>query len=927
MVPKSCEGNKGLTVFRKKLLLLFLSVAMIVASAMSLVAVNTAKADGLTTLSMTDGAWLYSNVDIQSATPYYGVRFRMNLSAAEYNAIAGDATFGIIIMPEDYVDDLLAGNIEGVNYENVFGASAIFCSNIAELGKTRILDLTSDVMYADAENAENMVLYGAITKILPNNRARNFVAVGYVEHNGTYTFAYNDECNRSIATLALAAKSDPEFSGISDVLDGFLTNVPVSVSVTGCDAYVGGLIVDSVKGSLGDYKVGDTVDISEKAAALAPLGYELDNSSVLSAEIPAAGMANYSVVYVSEGAAAMTTANIVSGFIDKEYITVTGENMSVGAAAVGTGVDVHRSGNDGVTAQTIVLTPKFVAELHSLGYDKIAVVWDYDPSDSEATGFDVRYRKYNSASAFSGNGNTDAQLYGNGLTFDADTGLQCEFGLSEVSYDNGDYIYITGLNDPASAHYIIRSVVLTKGVDISVTVSGLNGSAENNAAAAAIVSAAGKKHVGDAVDITDIATAQTPAHYELDTVNSQFTCTIANDGTCSAALSVVYVLVEVSTGNIVATSDVTTYFSSSGFVFSADPSGNWQKAGDDIYLQPGDTTYGGFNINKAYFQDLLDNGFTKLVVEFRNQPDNSMGVLALYTTSGTNSEWVVTPSYTDSAITGRRLATYDLTGKTTFGYSASCVIGVRMPAQNATLIISSIEFIKDLKAGVKINLTVSGANDNASVKYAIINAVGTKYVGDAVDITSAATAQTPAYHVLDAENSQLTCTIANDGTCSPALSVVYISNSTGNIVATSDVTTYFSKSNWVFDTSGASGGGWTKAGDDIYLQPGATTYGGFYIDKDYFQGMIDSGYTNLVIEFRNVQDSAWGKLALYTTSGTTAAWDVTPTFTDSATAGRRLVTYDLTGKTISGYPASHVLAVRIVEASKNVLISSIEFTK
>lgn len=128
-----------------------------------------------------------------------GLRFRLSLSAADYQALEGDesaeVTYGILIAPYDYIEEYGA-----LNEENVFGADAVYDWAILneETGswdytgsKTRIINLESDILTVTGDRA---VYAGSIVDVKEENLARVFTAAGYIksESEGVITYSFND---------------------------------------------------------------------------------------------------------------------------------------------------------------------------------------------------------------------------------------------------------------------------------------------------------------------------------------------------------------------------------------------------------------------------------------------------------------------------------------------------------------------------------------------------------------------------------------------------------------------------------------------------------------------------------------------------------------------------------------------------------------
>lgn len=128
-----------------------------------------------------------------------GLRFRLSLSAADYQALEGDesaeVTYGVLIAPYDYIEEYGA-----LNEENVFGANAVYdwATLNEDTGswdytgsKTRIINLESDILTVTGDRA---VYAGSIVDVKEANLARVFTAAGYIksESEGVITYSFND---------------------------------------------------------------------------------------------------------------------------------------------------------------------------------------------------------------------------------------------------------------------------------------------------------------------------------------------------------------------------------------------------------------------------------------------------------------------------------------------------------------------------------------------------------------------------------------------------------------------------------------------------------------------------------------------------------------------------------------------------------------
>ena len=135
-----------------------------------------------------------------------GLRFSAEMSADTYNSLkAQGATFGIVIVPRDYITE---------GYEltaaNLFGANAKY-SATATVGASqtvRRMLLLDNLTPSNRDSDSNYELYGAITDILNSNLTREFVGVAYAYVNGEYIVAsyYGNDMDNNARSIYYVAQ-------------------------------------------------------------------------------------------------------------------------------------------------------------------------------------------------------------------------------------------------------------------------------------------------------------------------------------------------------------------------------------------------------------------------------------------------------------------------------------------------------------------------------------------------------------------------------------------------------------------------------------------------------------------------------------------------------------------------------------------------
>ena len=135
-----------------------------------------------------------------------GLRFSAEMSADTYNNLtAKGATFGMVIVPKDYITEgyeLTAANLFGVNAK--YSATAAVGANQA----VRRMLLLDNLTPANRDTDGNYEIYGAITDILTNNLTREFVGIAYVYVDETYILAsyYGNEMENNMRSIYYVAQ-------------------------------------------------------------------------------------------------------------------------------------------------------------------------------------------------------------------------------------------------------------------------------------------------------------------------------------------------------------------------------------------------------------------------------------------------------------------------------------------------------------------------------------------------------------------------------------------------------------------------------------------------------------------------------------------------------------------------------------------------
>ena len=135
-----------------------------------------------------------------------GLRFSAEMSADTYNNLtAQGATFGMVIVPKDYITEgyeLTAANLFGANAK--YSATADVGANQA----VRRMLLLDNLTPSNRDTDGNYEIYGAITDILTNNLTREFVGIAYVYVDETYILAsyYGNEMENNTRSIYYVAQ-------------------------------------------------------------------------------------------------------------------------------------------------------------------------------------------------------------------------------------------------------------------------------------------------------------------------------------------------------------------------------------------------------------------------------------------------------------------------------------------------------------------------------------------------------------------------------------------------------------------------------------------------------------------------------------------------------------------------------------------------
>lgn len=207
--------QKGLTI---AMLALIICCMLIVSAAISVGAEEKNVSAESVSFTMVKGAGVrYGGQD-----GHNGLRFTAQMPVVDYEALESNPTYeavnyGILIAPADYhksepLTKAFEPNSSYAWAEWNKETGEWLYDEVENEGKTRIINLKAEEMTHSSEDVDTMILQGAITDILPENIAREFVGIGYIEtvSDGSFSYRFAEENDnvRSIAYIAQCAVAD-----------------------------------------------------------------------------------------------------------------------------------------------------------------------------------------------------------------------------------------------------------------------------------------------------------------------------------------------------------------------------------------------------------------------------------------------------------------------------------------------------------------------------------------------------------------------------------------------------------------------------------------------------------------------------------------------------------------------------------------------
>ena len=136
-----------------------------------------------------------ASIRLDKNTDTSGLRFSFRIAKARYDELCskGDVEVGALIVPTDYLTD---GKIAALTHAAIGDAKAL------DMKVTGFSDESTDTYY---------YFNASIVKILSQNYAREFTAVGYVKVGDTYYYSHTSD-SRSVIDVALKYGNSAEYA-------------------------------------------------------------------------------------------------------------------------------------------------------------------------------------------------------------------------------------------------------------------------------------------------------------------------------------------------------------------------------------------------------------------------------------------------------------------------------------------------------------------------------------------------------------------------------------------------------------------------------------------------------------------------------------------------------------------------------------------
>lgn len=169
--------------------------------------------------------FMQSGASVRTVKDSSGLRFTSLMSKSDYNGLIANEnyktlTFGMLILPYDYVT-----KYGEANYETVFGENAVYGYN-GEKNKIQIINLSNDEMYEFVYDKNYMAFNGVIINMYESNFCRQFVGVGYMSAQTDggliYKFAGSENNIRSVAYVAGKAMSNGSEGEVLEILQNYV---------------------------------------------------------------------------------------------------------------------------------------------------------------------------------------------------------------------------------------------------------------------------------------------------------------------------------------------------------------------------------------------------------------------------------------------------------------------------------------------------------------------------------------------------------------------------------------------------------------------------------------------------------------------------------------------------------------------------------
>lgn len=283
-----------------------------------------------------------------------GLRYRLQMSVSDYEGLKkdnADVSFGMFIAPADYETDYGTLNEKNLITTPIYGwvdkqADGTYPEYTGSL--TEIIHLSSTVM---GEVDGMMCWHGSIVDLIPENRDREFIAVGYVKDGDTYKFAERNDNARSMTYVAQLAQTDEKLTGTQKTN---LYNNYIAPFVTENVSYTVKHVYDDGANVTEETAKTDTAALNSEITYAVPESVEKDGivytaeSKELKSVAYANGKTVFEVVYKSKSTESYALANqtVANKTVEMDGLRIASTISPLSVATSETGLTATSTGGN-----------------------------------------------------------------------------------------------------------------------------------------------------------------------------------------------------------------------------------------------------------------------------------------------------------------------------------------------------------------------------------------------------------------------------------------------------------------------------------------------------------------------------------------------------------------------------------------------------